>query len=326
MCKIPLFNKIMETKMLMQPSPSTINQMYTELGTSETKLDLDVKILKEWMRKQPHLPNPDDDENIIDEKRLKTFLLMCKNSLEKTKVMLDQHYTVKLSAPEYFSKWDPTLPEIVRTIKQSCFLPLPNPTREGHRVGILRIRTEEVGNVVFDDFIKLCFMTLDLRISKLDTCKKEIGIIDCTNMSMNYVAAFIPCIKKIIESVFGAYPLRTHGIHLINTNSFVNPLINLSLTILKKKVAGRMINHKSIEDLKNYIEPSVLPLDYGGTYPKTSDEIIDDWYDELKKHREWLIAQSSIVADNSKRPKNSINHSDDVGNDIEGSFRKIEVD
>ncbi|XP_050429716.1 alpha-tocopherol transfer protein-like isoform X2 [Adelges cooleyi] len=282
MCKIPLFNKIMETKMLMQPSPSTINQMYTELGTSETKLDLDVKILKEWMRKQPHLPNPDDDENIIDEKRLKTFLLMCKNSLEKTKVMLDQHYTVKLSAPEYFSKWDPTLPEIVRTIKQS--------------------------------------------ISKLDTCKKEIGIIDCTNMSMNYVAAFIPCIKKIIESVFGAYPLRTHGIHLINTNSFVNPLINLSLTILKKKVAGRMINHKSIEDLKNYIEPSVLPLDYGGTYPKTSDEIIDDWYDELKKHREWLIAQSSIVADNSKRPKNSINHSDDVGNDIEGSFRKIEVD
>ncbi|XP_050429723.1 uncharacterized protein LOC126838947 [Adelges cooleyi] len=192
----------METKTLMQPPPSTINQIYTELGTSETKLDLDVKILKEWMRKQPHLPNPDDDEKIIDEKRLKTFLLICKNSLEKTKVMLDQHYTIKLSAPEYFSKWDPTLPEIVQTIKQTCYLTLPNPTHEGYRVIIISIRTEDAEHVVFDNFIKLCFMIYDLRVAKLDTCKKDISIIDFNNLSMNLVAAIIPSIKKVIESFF----------------------------------------------------------------------------------------------------------------------------
>ncbi|XP_050429717.1 alpha-tocopherol transfer protein-like [Adelges cooleyi] len=316
----------METKTLMLPSPSTINQMYTELGTSETKLDLDVKILKEWMRKQPHLPNPDDDEKIIDEKRLKTFLLICKNSLEKTKVMLDQHYTIKLSAPEYFSKWDPTSPEIVKTMKLSYYVPLPNPTHEGHRVLIFGTRTEDAEHIVFDDFIKLCFMTLDLRVAKVDTYKKTISIIDCNNSSMNLVAAIIPSIKKVLESLFAAYPLRTQGIHLINTNSFVNPLINLSLSLMKKKVAGRVINHKSIDDLKNYIEPSVLPLDYGGTYPKTSDEIIDDWHDELKKNREWLMTQSSIVADNSKRPINSKNYLDNFENAMEGSFRKLDVD
>ncbi|XP_050429722.1 alpha-tocopherol transfer protein-like [Adelges cooleyi] len=313
----------METQTLMLPSPSTINQMYTELGTSETKLDLDVKILKEWMRKQPHLPNPDDDEKIIDEKRLKTCLFMCKNSLEKTKVMLDQHYTVKLSAPEYFSEWDPTLPEIVQTMKLFCYVPLPNPTHEGHRVSIYCKRTEDAQHFVIDDYMKLCFMVFDLRVAKLDTYKKEISIVDCNNFSMNFVAALFPSIKKGLEMLFATYPLRIHGIHIINANSFVNPFINLALSLIKKKVASRVINHKSIDDLKNYIEPSVLPLDYGGTYPKTSDEIMDDWYDELKNHREWLMTQSSIIADNSKRPKNSNNHLD---NAMEGSFRKLDVD
>ncbi|XP_050435196.1 alpha-tocopherol transfer protein-like isoform X1 [Adelges cooleyi] len=237
--------------------------------------------------------------------------------------MLDQHYTIKLSAPEYFSKWDPTSPEIVKIMKLFCYVPFPNPTHEGHRVLLHRIKTEDAENFVYDDINKLVFMSIDLRVAKLDTYNKEIILYDCNNLSMNHVAAIIPSIKKVLESLFAAFPLRLHGIHIINTNSFVNPLINLSLSIMKKKVAGRVINHKSIEELKNYIDPSVLPLDYGGTYPKTSDEIIDDWHIELKKHREWFITQSSIVADNSKRPINSNNHLD---NAMEGSFRKLDVD
>ncbi|XP_050444411.1 clavesin-2-like [Adelges cooleyi] len=316
----------METKTLILPSPSTISQIYSELGTSETQIDLDVKFLKEWMRKQPHLPNPDDDEKRIDEKRIKMFLIKCKNSLEKTKVVLDQHYTVKLLIPEYYTEWDPTSPEITQAMKLFCCAPLPNPTHEGHRVTLFSIRTEEADHFVCNDSFKLCTMSFDLRLVKLDTYKKDIFIYDTNNLTMNHLTAFLANVRKGLENALKVYPAQIHQIHIINMRSFMQPLFNIIISLLNKKISQRIFNHKSIEDLKNNIDPSILPLNYGGTYPKTSDEIIDDWYDELIKHREWLITQSSIVADNSKRPKNSNNHLDNIENAIEGSFRKLEVD
>ncbi|XP_050421508.1 retinol-binding protein pinta-like [Adelges cooleyi] len=316
----------METKTLILPSPSTIKQIYSKFDTTDEKMDLDVKILKEWMRKQPHLPNPDDDEKIIDEKRIKMVLLMCKNSLEKTKVKLDQHYTIKLSVPEWFSNWDPTSPELVQSIKLNCFVPLPKPTHEGHRVSVFYRSTQDTNNFVTDDYTKLSYMTYDLRTAKLDTWVKDIYIIDCNNTTMNHVTPALPIVKKYMESSFAAFPVRLHEIHVINIKSFLTPFISLPLSFMKKKIADKVFVHKSIEELKNFIDPSILPLNYGGTYPKTIEEIIDDWGDELIKHREWFMTQSSIVADNSKRPKNSNNQLDYFENSIEGSFRKLEVD
>lgn len=74
----------------------------------------------------------------------------------------------------------------------------------------------------------------------------------------------------------------------------MKPVSNLLLSFLKKKIADKVdisrlksflevlqwniyfqiFYHKSIDELKNYIDHSILPLNYGGTYPKTSDEII----------------------------------------------------
>ncbi|XP_050442840.1 alpha-tocopherol transfer protein-like isoform X3 [Adelges cooleyi] len=317
----------MEVKALILPKQSAIDQMYSELGTSEAKIAIDLKILKEWMRKQPHLPNPDDGEKTVDEKRIKMFLILCKNSMEKTKVKLDQHYTVKPSAPEYFSKWDPTLPELIQSMKLSLFVPLPNPTHEGHRVVLYSARTtEDVDKFVYNDFIKLCFMTYDLRIAQLDACKTDIYILDLNNFTMNHVTTFLLNVKKAVECTFEAYPMRIHEIHMVNVKSFIQPLMNIVISLMKKKISNRIFNHNSIEELKNYIGPSILPLNYGGSYPKTSDEVIDEWYDELTKHREWLIAQESIVADKSKRPKNCNTNLDSFGTATEGSFRKLEVD
>ncbi|XP_050444396.1 alpha-tocopherol transfer protein-like [Adelges cooleyi] len=316
----------METNTLVLPTPSTISKIYSDLGTSETQIDLDVKLLKEWMRKQPHLPNPDDAGKIIDEKRIKMFLIMCKNSLEKTKVKLDQYYSIKVLLPEYSSNLDPTSPEILQAMKICSNVPLPNPTHEGHRVSVFCLRNEDVDKYVFNDAVKLCAMTFDLRIAKLDSFNKNIFIFDSNNCSMNHVTAMLPNTKKLFGSAFVAYPIRIHEIHVINHKSFLQPLTNISLKLVKKKIADRVFFHKSIEELKNYIDPSILPPNYGGTFPKTLDEIIDEWHNELIRHREWLITQSTIVADNSKRPKNSNNILDSTGNAIEGSFRTLEVD
>jgi len=49
----------MATKTLLLPTPEKLKEIYQDLGMTEEKLDADVKTIAEWMRKQPHLPNPD---------------------------------------------------------------------------------------------------------------------------------------------------------------------------------------------------------------------------------------------------------------------------
>lgn len=49
----------MATKTLLLPTPDKLKEIYQDLGTTEEKVNADVLTIMEWMRKQPHLPNPD---------------------------------------------------------------------------------------------------------------------------------------------------------------------------------------------------------------------------------------------------------------------------
>lgn len=48
----------MATKCLILPSLDKMNEIYRDLGMTEDKIEAEVSTLTEWMRKQPHLPDP----------------------------------------------------------------------------------------------------------------------------------------------------------------------------------------------------------------------------------------------------------------------------
>lgn len=56
---------------------------------------------------------------LADQRRIRMFLILCKNSLERTKEALDQYYTIKTMVPEYFANRDPTAPEVLRSMETS---------------------------------------------------------------------------------------------------------------------------------------------------------------------------------------------------------------
>jgi len=110
-----------------------------------------------------------------------------------------------------------------------------------------------------------------------------------------------------------AYPLRIQQVHIVNMPSYAQSLVTMVLGVVQKKIANRVrwrrsrrsyrerrsyasertittVNnrvtyvyiyiyrlqimiHNNVADLKKYLSPDVLPLDYGGTFPKTVDEI-----------------------------------------------------
>ncbi|VVC40270.1 Cellular retinaldehyde binding/alpha-tocopherol transport,CRAL/TRIO, N-terminal domain,CRAL-TRIO lipid [Cinara cedri] len=310
----------MATQTLMLPTQEKLHEIYQDLGMAEDKIDVDVQILMEWMRKQSHLPDPE-----VDERRIRLFLILCKNSLERTKEALDQYYTIKSTVPEFFANRDPTKPELLNSMKTSLFIPLPKLTPEGYRISLSRLRTSEVDNFEFADYVKVNFMSIDIRVSKIDFFKKEIFIFDLDKFTMSHLAAILPQIKNFIYCATTAYPLRIQQVHIINMPSYAQSMVNMVLGFLKKKIASRIMIHNSVADLKKHVNIDILPLDYGGTFPKTSEEITEEWKDELIKHKDWFLAQNSVVCDETRRAKKP-NVKVNALAGVEGSFRKLEVD
>lgn len=56
---------------------------------------------------------------LVDERRIRMFLILCKNSMERAKESLDQYYTLKSMVPEFFGNRDPTSETLLRSMKTS---------------------------------------------------------------------------------------------------------------------------------------------------------------------------------------------------------------
>lgn len=83
-------------------------QIRQELREPDNAEDIgrDVAAIREWLARQPHLPQDMDDQ------RVRTFLRGCKFSLEKVKKKLDMYYTMRNAVPEFFLHRDVSQPEL----------------------------------------------------------------------------------------------------------------------------------------------------------------------------------------------------------------------
>lgn len=80
----------------------------------------------------------------------------------------------------------------------SLFIPLPKITKEGYRVSLSRLRKAETEDFDFADYVKVNFMSIDLRVSKIDMYKKEIFIFDLAKFTMSHLTVILPQVKKFV--------------------------------------------------------------------------------------------------------------------------------
>lgn len=67
-----------------------------ELDEVPERIDEDLRMLKEWISKQPHLNARQDDQLLV------AFLRGCKYSLEKAKQKIDNFYAMRGAVPELY--------------------------------------------------------------------------------------------------------------------------------------------------------------------------------------------------------------------------------
>jgi len=304
---------------LVQPDAEMQVLVRKELNENPDTVQSDLQYMKEWLAKQPHLPNTWDEHRIL------TFLRGCKFSLEKCKRKLDMYFTMRTACPEIFTNRDIRRPELQEIVKYVNIPPLPGLTPNGRRVVVMRGLDKSITSPSIFDAFKIVLMIGDLRLDMEDTgVAGDVYIFDASILTPAHFAKITPAIaKKFLVIVQEAYPVKLKEVHVVNVSPLVDTVVTWAKPFLKEKIRNRIFVHNTFDSLHKMIPKDVLPVEYGGTAGKLQD-FHDDWMKTLEANVDWFKAQEAIKADESKRPGKPTNYDDLFG--VDGSFRQLSID
>jgi hypothetical protein len=95
-------------------SPELLEHAKKELNEDPKRRADDVRALREWLKKQPHIRAEPDDQMLI------TFLRGCKFRMEKTKEKIDMFYTMRTAIPDFFKERDLRRADLKQCLQVKC--------------------------------------------------------------------------------------------------------------------------------------------------------------------------------------------------------------
>ncbi|CAG0889203.1 unnamed protein product [Darwinula stevensoni] len=288
----------------------------------ETRAD-DIKAIRHWLEKQPHLQSvPRDDQTIL------MFLRGCKFSLERTKEKLDMFFSIKTLLPEFFENGDPMHPTNRAILRLGTCLPIEGKyDAEGRKIIIMRVAVHDPDKFKQENIFRVnCFiMDIILHEDEQTQICGFIGVMDMAGMTWAHGMAISPTLaKKSMTAWQDGYPTRPKGFNYIHTPSYFETIFNIFRGFMKEKMKRRLSIHGSrLESLHQNVPPDLLPEELGGTYGNYND-MADYWMKKVLSNREVIMERAKQKSNEKLRPGKAKSVEDVFG--IEGSFRKLNVD
>lgn len=136
-------------------------------------------------------------------------------------------------------------------------------------------------------------------------------------------------------------PMRHKEIHGLKIHTSIKFAVDFALSQMSEKMRKRVFLHKKVEDVKNMIDKSLLPSEYGGKIPIA--EMVESFKKELEEKRDTLLSHDEMLVKLELYPQpiregsvRSLKKTIDTFADIidmkkdsyglQGSFRKLEID
>ncbi|XP_057659647.1 retinol-binding protein pinta-like isoform X1 [Diorhabda carinulata] len=294
---------------------SSIEKVLKIFEMSEADLMQDICQIRDWFRKQRHIPE------IPSNSLIQHFLIMNKFSIEKTKKKLDFYYSIRTMIPEIFQNKNPKLPHMQEITKFAYCVPLPKLTEDLYRVNIFKIIGEPKHLNVYN------VLAHQLNIIEVK-CHEELSmgdvlIIDLQDVTMGHFVKVTPQhIRKANLILENVYSTRLKQIHLVYPSPCIDMLVTLLKSVLKPKLFARIQVHPSAESLLKQIPADILTKDYGGNEPSL-DHFQELWKQKLHQYSDRFDKLDSMKVNEKLRPA-PLKNDDVLG--YYGNFKSLNID
>uniref|UniRef100_A0A336LX74 CSON003003 protein n=1 Tax=Culicoides sonorensis TaxID=179676 RepID=A0A336LX74_CULSO len=279
----------------------------------------DIDHIREWMKKQPHLPEISDQEIAIH-LHAKYF------SIEAAKFQIDTDLTLRTHAKDLFSMRD-VLGDDMQMVKDViASFPLPNLTPEGDVVLLWKLINPDVTKFSFKSVLKMGLMTYETDILEKGPPDGCILAIDMEGMTLKHLLNFnIMLGNQAVTFMQDAYRMRLKALCYFNLFPYFDKFLNIFKPMLNKDVANQLKLYDSYEGLKELFPLDILPCDYKGGKADSIANLWKNYMEYLEGRRQYFLEEERTrrVTENL-RPDKSPLDSGLFG--MEGSFKKLSFD
>lgn len=297
---------------------STLADVENEYAKNKNLRKEDIRALREWADKQPHLPK-------ISELQFILFLQSCYFSIEMAKGTIDTYFMIKSLWPEFFANRNPTTAKFIEDFKVGAYIPLLKETPEGYRVLISKTVESDASKFVLNDQIKCFDMCIMLNMMQSGTAEGLLIVLDMSGISFSHLTKFnLTGMRKFFLYLQEALPVRLKGLHFINVVSYVDKFLAIIKPLMKSEILDILHLHTdSFDSLYKFVPRECLPSDYGGKLASVA-QLHDELQKRLYQNAEFFSEDEKQLGDESKRMSKPKNVTGIFG--VDGSFKKLDID
>ncbi|EDS26694.1 conserved hypothetical protein [Culex quinquefasciatus] len=242
--------------------------------------------------------------------------------------MLERYLETLQTASDFFGKLDPqTLAPLIR---DRVMVPLGQ-DQQGRLLVTIRFGEFDPKTTTAEQLSQLIATVMETH---LDQERFQVNgivlIVDFLAATMAHFGIWtLPKLKLVMSATDDILAFRVKEIHLVQLPKFAAMVADFCIAALSPKLQQRIRFHKTLDTLKDDIDPEVLPTIYGGK--QSLEEANEKFHKLALSQRDRFLKQAemyidlSIPAPNAKNA-NAALQSSVADESVIGSFRKLNVD
>jgi hypothetical protein len=176
-------------------------------------------------------------------------------------------------------------------------LQLPKATNDRHLIFLMRMGKYDSSIYTMDDVTRYAFAVTDIINSQpAAQLYGFIILLDFTNIGLQHITQFTPDrIRRYVDCWEKMYPVHLHEIHFYNYPNIFNPILYLFQLFYRRKYNDRIYFHSRKSDdsmkksLHSYIDPSLLPNEYGGQLGSVEAEMNKSFIQWTQERNDYMI-------------------------------------
>ncbi|XP_067005123.1 clavesin-2 isoform X2 [Anabrus simplex] len=276
--------------------------------------------MRDWIAKHPHIRKCRTDSPF-----LLRFLRTKKFSVPLAQEMLERYLTIRQLYPHWFRNLNVDDPILNEILDQGYLVPLPQRDEFGRQVILSCAGRFDPYKYTSAHMARCHSLVVE---SLMDDDENQIRgysyVNDESGLLMGHISLWsLSDIRAMLRCIQNSTPMRHKATHFMNVPHYANKVFEFFIGLLNDKLKNRIMLHSNMEDLKEAVDPKILPKEYGGEVPMA--DMIAQFKETLHKKQEAIKALDEMEIELDRKSQFITDMEDELIG-VAGSFRKLEVD